>query len=154
MTNTLLAVFTGILAFAVLAQSVLLFLAFLGFRKLSRDLLPQVQKLAEKTEETLAEVKDIAEKISPVARKLADSADVIHSRVVDVDGFLGELIETSRREIAVIEDTLHVVTRRFRDSVNTLSNTVIMPINRVNALTKAARVAVGVLFRRRENDIS
>jgi len=148
MTNTLLAVFTGILALAVLAQSIVLFLAFLGFRKLSRDLLPQVQKLAEKTEETLAEIKDIAESISPVARKLADSAEVIHGRVVDVDGFLGDFLETSRREIAGIEDTLHVVTRRFRDSINILSDTIIMPINRINALTKAARVAAGVLFRR------
>ena len=148
MTNTLLAVFTGILAFAVLAQSVLFFLAFLGFRKLSKDLLPQVQRLSDKTEETLVEIKDIAKNISPVARKLADSAEIIHGRVVDVDGFLGEFMEISRREIAGIEDTLHIVTRRFRDSVNILSDTIIMPITRINALTKAVQVATGVFFRR------
>ena len=154
MTNSLLAVFTGILAFAVLAQSVLFFLFFLGFRKLSKDMLPQVRKLAEKTEETLVEIKDIAENINPVARKLADSAEIIHARVVDVDDFMGEFMETSRREIAGIEDTLHIVTRRMQGSINILSDAILMPINRINAMTKAVQAAAGVLFRRRDNDIS
>ena len=149
MNNTLLAVFTGILAFAVLMQSVLFFLTFLGFRKLSKDLLPQVRRMADKTEETLVEIKEIAGNIRPVAEKLSDSAEIIHGRVVDVDGFLGEIMETSRREIAGIEDTLHVVTQRLRDSISILSDTILMPVSRINALTKAVRVAAGTFFRRR-----
>ena len=149
MSNTLLAVFTGVLAFAVLMQSVLLLMVFLNLRKLIKDLLPKVQKLMEKTEATLVSITDIAERIRPVAYKLAESAEVIHDRVVDVDGFVGEIVEISRREIAEIEDTLHDVTTRMRDAINTLSDNIIMPVSRINALTKAVRVALGVLFRRR-----
>ena len=149
MTDTLLAVFTGILTIAVLMQSVLFLLTFLSLRKLTKDLLPQIQKLAEKTEATFAEIRDIAETIRPVAQKLADSAEIIHDRVVEVDGFLGEIVEKSRREIAGIESTLHVVTKQVQDSISILSGSVLMPINRINALTKAVQVAVGVLFRRR-----
>jgi len=152
MTDTLLAVFIGILALAVLLQSALFLLTFLGLRKLSKDMLPQIQKLAEKTEATFAEIKDIAENIRPVAQKLADSADIIHDRVVEVDGFVGEIVKSSRREIAEIEDTLHVVTQRVRDSINILSDNILLPINRINALTKAVRVAACVLFRRHEKE--
>jgi len=148
MTDTLLVIFIGILAIAILMQSVLFLLMFLNLRKLIKDLLPQIQKLAEQTEATFSEIKDIAENIRPVAQKLADSAEIIHGRVVEVDGFVGEIVQKSRREIAEIEDTLHVVTKRVQDSINILSDNVIMPINRINALTKAVQVAIGVLFRR------
>lgn len=152
MTDTLLAVFTGLLAIAILTQSILFLLTFLGLRKLAKDLLPQIQKLTEKTEEALTEIKDIAENIRPVARKLADSADIIHDRVVEVDGFVGEMLEKSRREIAGIESALHDVTQRIREAISILSDTILIPVGRINALTKAIRVGVGVLFQRREKE--
>jgi hypothetical protein len=155
MSNTLLVVFTGILALAILMQSLLFLLTYLNLRRLSKDLLPHIQKLTKKTETTLAVITDIAENIRPVAQNLAESAEIMHNRVVDVDGFLGEFVEKSRREIAGIEDLLHEVTQRFRGAVDVISDNVLMPINRINALTKAVRVAVGVLFRRREKtDVS
>ena len=152
MTDTLLAVFTGILAIAVLTQSLLFLLTFLSLRKLTKDLLPQIQKLTEKTEATLAEVKEVAEDIKPVVRKLAGSAEIIHDRVVEVDGLVGDIMEKSRREIVGIEDALHDVTRQIRYAINILSESILMPVNRINALTKAVRVGVGVLFRRREKE--
>jgi len=152
MNDALLAVFTGILAIAVLMQSVLFLLTFLSLRKLTKVLLPQIQKLAEQTEATFVEIKDIAENIKPVAQKLADSAEIIHDRTIAIDGFLGEVMEKSRREIAGIEDALHVVTQRVQDSINMLSAGIFMPINRINALTKAVRVAADVFFRRREKE--
>ena len=152
MTNTLLAVFTGILAFAVLMQSVLFLLTFLNIRKLAREMIPQVLKLSEKMEEALAEIRCITESIGPVARKLAESAEIIHGRVVDVDGLLGEIIEKSRREIANMEELLNGVTRRIRDSINTLGDNILMPVRRINALTKALGAAARTLFRRREKE--
>ena len=150
MTDILLVVFTGILALAVLTQSTLFLLTFLSFRRLNRDLLPQIKKLTEKMEETLAEIRDIAENIRPAAQKLADSAEVIHDRVVEIDGFLGEIVEKSRREIAGIEGALHDVTRQIQNALNVLGENILMPVNRINALARAVRAAAGVLFKRRE----
>ena len=152
MTDTLLAVFTGVLTLAVLMQSLLFLLTFLNFRKLAKDLLPQIKKLTEKTETTLAVITDIAENIRPVAKKLADSAEIIHDRVVEIDDFLGDITEKSRREIAEIEDILHDVTQKFRNAINILSDNIIMPLARINAMTKAVRVATGVLFKRRKKE--
>ena len=150
MTDNLLVVFIGVLTFAVLMQSVLFFLAFLNLRKLNKELLPEIKKLTKKTEATLAAITDMAESIRPVTQKLADSVEIIHNRVVEADGFLCEIVEKSRREFAVIETTLHEVTQQIRVAINTLSDCILMPVSRINALTKAVRVAAGVLFRRRE----
>ena len=152
MTNTLLAVFTGILAIAVLTQSVLFLLTFLSLRKLTKDLFPQIQKLVEKTEATFTEIKDIAENIKPVAQKLAESAGVIHDRVVEVDGFVGEVVEKSRREIAGIEESLHSASQQIQYLIGALSGGILAPVNRINALTKAVRVAAGVFFRRNKKE--
>ena len=152
MTDTLMVVFVGVLTFAVLMQSLLFLLTFLSLRRLNKDLLPQVQKLTKKTEETLVVITDVAETIKPVAQKLADSAEIMHDRVVKVDDFLGEIVERSRREIAGIEDTLRDVTQRIRGAIDGLSDTILMPVTRINALTRAIRVAAGVLFRRREKE--
>ena len=152
MTDTLLAVFTGILAIAVLMQSALFLLTFLSLRKLTKELLPQIKKLTESAEATLAEIKEVAEDIKPVARKLADSAEIIHDRVVEVDGFVGEIIKKSHGEIVGIGDTLHGVTHQVRNAIDTLSDGIIMPINRISALVKAIQVGFGVLFRRREKE--
>jgi len=120
MTDILLAVFTGILALSILTQSVLFLLTFLSFRRLSKDLLPQVQKLTEKTEATFVAITDIAESIKPVAGKLADSVEIIHD-----------------------------VTRRTCNTINILNDGVLAPVSRISAITRAVKIAAGVLFRRR-----
>jgi len=153
MTDTLLAVFTGVLAIAILMQSILLLFMLLNLRRLGKELLSQIQKLTEKTEATLEAITDVAENIRPVARKLADSAEIIHGRVVDIDGFLGEIMEKSRREIAGIEDALHDATHKIRHAIGILSDSIIMPVTRISALTKAVRAAAGVLFRRRKKEV-
>jgi gas vesicle protein len=139
-------------ALAILMQSVLFLLMFLNLRKMSIDLLPKIQKLVEEANAVFKSITDIAENIRPVARKMNESAEIVHNRVVEIDDFLDEIVEKSRREIEGIEDILHDVTRRVRDSINTLSDHVLMPVNRINALTKAVRVAFGVLFRSRRKD--
>ena len=154
MTDTLLVVFAGILAFAVLMQSAMFLLAFLHFRRLSNDLFPQVQRLTDKTEAALATITDIAENIKPITGKLADSAEIIHGRVVEVDDFLGGIMGKSRREFSGIEDSLIEASQRIQETINILSGNILTPVSRINALTKAVRVAVGVFFRRREEEKS
>jgi methyl-accepting chemotaxis protein len=149
MHDTFLVIFIGILAVAVLMQTVLLLRTFLYVRKMSESLLPTIHKVAKKAEIALEKVSEIADNIKPAAQKIADSADIVHNRVVEIDDFLGEVVEKSRQEIAEIQDTLHEVTQRAQEAVGTLSDNVLLPINRINALTRAVKVAAGVFFHRR-----
>lgn len=158
MDNTLLAVFTGILAFAVLMQSVLFFLMYKSIRQLtaqidglSKDLLRHVGKVTASVEEAVASIKGIVETIRPVANKMADSADIVHQRVLDMNGFLGDVTDTAREEIAHIQDALHDATQRAHDAIGLLGENLLTPIHKINALARGIRVAFDVLCRRQKS---
>lgn len=158
MHDTLLVVFTGILAFAVLMQSVLFFLMYKSIRQLTvqidslgKDLLKHIGRVSAKVEETLTTIIGVAEVVKPVAQKLAESADIVHSRIVDIDNFLGEVTDKARLEIAGLQDALHEATQRAQDAIGTLRDNLVAPINKLNAITRAVRVAMDVLFRQRKS---
>jgi len=155
--NTLLVVFIGILAFAVLMQSVLFFLMYLSIRrltgqirKLSKDLRERIGNMTVKVESTLSAITEVTETIKPVAKKLSESTDMIHARIVDINGFVKEMTSGARREMAGIQETLHGIQGVF----GVLSENLLVPLNKVNALTKAVRVAFEVFFRRRKKQIT
>lgn len=157
MDNTLLMIFTGILAFAVLVQSILFFLMYKSLCQLSdrvdglsKDLLRQVQAVTENVEGVLATVKGIAEIVKPIAQKLSDSVDLVHGRIVDLDRFLGEISDTARFEISRIQETVHSATQRVQEAIDAVRDGILTPINQVTAITQALRVALDVLFRNRK----
>ena len=154
MHDTSMTIFIGILALAVLMQSVLLLLVFLYVRKAGESLLPAIRKISEKAETVLEKVSAIADDIRPITRTMADSADIVHGRITEIDGFLGEVMEKSRQEIVDIQETLHDITQHTREAINTLSDNVLMPINRINAITKAVKAAANVFFHRRDKTAS
>jgi uncharacterized protein YoxC len=156
MNNTLLLIFIGILACAVLAQSILFFLMYKSMRQLSnrldvlsRDLLKQVQVITKNIEGVLDTVKGVADVLKPVAQKVADSVDIVHERIMDLDRFLGEMSDTARFEIARIQDTVHTATQRVQEAIDAVRDGILTPINQVTAITQALRVAMDVLFRNR-----
>ena len=154
MHDTSITVFIGILAFAVLLQSVLLLLVFLYVRKVGENLLPTIRKISEKTETVLEKVSVIADDIRPITQTMSESADIVHGRIVEIDGFLGEVMEKSRQEIVGIQETLHDITQHTREAIKTLSDNVLMPITRINAITQAVKVAANVFFHRRDKTSS
>jgi uncharacterized protein YoxC len=156
MDNTLLMVFIGILAFAVLVQSILFFLMYKTIRQLtdrmdglSKDLVKQVQIITTNVEGVLSTIKGVAEVLQPVAQKLADSVDIVHGRIMDLDGFLGEVSNTARFEIARIQDTVHNATQRVQEAIEAVRDGILTPINQVTAITQALRAAMDILFRNR-----
>lgn len=161
MDNTLLTIFLGILAVAVLAQSILFFLMYKSIRKLSdrvdglsRDLLKHVQVITENVEGVLAAVKGVAEGLKPITQKLSDSVDIVHGRIMDLDSFLGELSDTARFEIAQIQDTVRNATQKVQGAIDAVRDGLLTPINQVTAITHALRVGMDVLFRNRRRSSS
>ncbi len=158
MHDTLLMVFTGVLAFAVLMQSLLFFGMYLSIRKmtvlmdsLGKDLLKNVEVISSKVGEGLATIKGIAETLKPIGEKLADTTEIIHRRVTELDNFLAETTDTARLEILRIQDTIQFASRRAEEAVELLHRSVLAPVNEINAIASAIRVGLDVLFRRRRN---
>jgi hypothetical protein len=161
MTNTLLMIFTGVLAIAVLIQSIVLYLIYKNIRQLtgrmddlSRDLLKNAAIVSEKVQEGLAVVKDVARDLKPITEKLADATAIVHNRVIEIDGFLAEVTGSARMEIVRVQETFRDASYRIQETIELLRNGILTPLNEINAISRAIRVAIDVLFRRRKGPSS
>jgi hypothetical protein len=161
MDNTLLMVFTGILALAVVIQTILFFGIFSAIRRMStfldamgKDLLRNVGVISAKIDEGLAVVKDTAEGLKPIRDNLVNTTEIIHSRVTEIDLFLEETADKARQQIIRIQESIQAATQRAEQTLDLLHKSLLAPLNEINAISRAIRVAMDVLFRRRRNSHS
>jgi len=152
----LLVIFTGILAVAVLMQTLIFFGIFKTFRQLtkrmdslSKDLQGNVEVVTAKAEETLTTIRDIGEGLMPVKDKMVDAADLIHQRVVKVDDFLEETTSSARTEVQRMQTRIESATNRVEEILEMMQDGVMAPINEISALTRGIRAGFDLLFRRR-----
>jgi hypothetical protein len=158
MHDTLLMIFTGVLTVAVLIQSIVIFFIYKSIRQLtdrmdglSRDLLKHVEIISEKVNEGLAVVKSVGQDLKPITEKLADATDIVHTRVKEIDVFLAEITGSARLEILRVQETFHDASRRIQETIELLRSGILTPLNEINAISRAIRVAIDVLFRRRKS---
>ena len=158
MHDTLLMVFTGILALAVIVQTLLFFGMYLSIRRIStwmdgwgRDLLRNAEIISSKVEEGLTTIKSTAESLKPITQNLVGTTQIVHNRVVELDNFLAEATRTARQEIMRIQDIVQSASRRAEETLDILRDSVLAPVNEIGAIVRAIRVSLDVLFRRRRN---
>jgi hypothetical protein len=156
--ENILLVFTGILAFAVLLQSLLFVGIYLSIRRMnewlsawSKDMLGHAQIISSRVEEGVSAIKSTAESLKPITQNLVHTTQLVHNRVVELDRFLGETTRTAQLEFMHIQDTFQLAMRRAEQAVEALRDSILAPINEANAIARAVRIGLDVLFRRRRN---
>ncbi len=156
--QTLLAIFTGVLAVAVLIQSILFWGMYKSIRQmavwtesLGKDLIRNIEVVSAKVDESLTTIKGIAQGLKPIQENLADTTRIIHNRVIDLDAFLAEVTSIARTEILRVQDAIDAASSRAQETLEQLHNSLLTPINEINAFARAIRVGVDILFRRRKN---
>ncbi len=158
MHDTLLMIFTGVLALAVVVQTILFFGIYKAIRQLSsyldemgKDLLRNINVISEKADACLTAIKDVAEGLRPIREKLAETTDIIHRRVTELDIFLEEVTSNARLQILRIQDTIDSASQKAEHTLDLLHKSIFAPLTEISALTRGIRVAMDVLFRRRKN---
>lgn len=158
MQDILLLVFTGILAFAVLLQTLLFFGIYKSIRRMSvmldglgRDLLRNAEIVSSKVEEGLANFKNFTDSLKPATQNLVSTTQIVHDRVIDIDNLLAEVMDNARLEMARVQDTIRIASRRAEEAIEVVKTSILAPVNEIGAIARAVRVALDVLFRRRRN---
>lgn len=158
MQDTLLIVFTGILAFAVLLQTFLFYSMYKTIRQMnlwmsdwSKDMLKNAQIISSRVEEGVSVIKSTAESLKPITQNLVHTTQIVHNRVVELDQFLGETTRTAQLEFMRIQDTFQLAMRRAEQGIEALRDSILAPINEASAVVRAVRTGLDVLFRRRRN---
>ncbi|NLT65184.1 MAG: hypothetical protein GXX84_01110 [Acidobacteria bacterium] len=158
MQETILIVFTGILAIAVLIQTILFFGMYRAIRQMtvwmdgmSKDLLRNVELVSSRVEEAVTAIRSVADGIKPIQEKLTVTSDLVSRRAADLDDFLAEATATARREMRHIQDTVHLATTKVEQTIELVHSSILAPLNEASAITRAVRVGLDVLFRRGKN---
>jgi len=153
-TETLLMVFTGVLAFAVVIQTFLFFGIYKGIRSLKADL-GDLRTVAETVSRKVAEgvtaVKGVTDGLKPVVDGLADATDIIRNRVAELDAFLAETTTTARQEIQRVQDTIQSASQKAEQTLDQLRKSLLGPVTEISAVSRGIKVAIDVLFRRRRS---
>jgi len=150
-----LTIFTGVVALALLLQS----LAFIGLYRsvrnlsarvdaMSKDLMRDVSALTEEVSQALATIKSVAEGVQALKEKISSTSDIIHKRVVDVDSFLRQLTDAGRLEIARIQDVVDTASRQIEDTLELLHRSVVIPVKEVTAIILGVKAGLNFLLRR------
>lgn len=157
MQDTLLMVFTGVLAATVLTQSFLFFGIYRSVRRitdrldgLGKDLLKNAEVVSAKVEEAVTSIKAVADGLKPISDNVSNTTKVVHNRVMELDAFLAEVTRTAQLEILRIQDTIQTGVRRAQETIELLHTSILAPINEINALGRALQAILDVLFRRRK----
>jgi hypothetical protein len=158
MHDTILLVFTGILAVAVLLQSLMFFGIYKSIRQLSRsidnqgkDLLRNVEVISSKVDEALTTVKEVGDGLKPVIEKVADATEIIHKRVIDIDAFLAETTDTARMEILRLRDKIEAASNRAEEVLDMIQNSILLPVSELGAVARGIKAGIDALFRKRRN---
>ncbi len=155
--DTLLTVFIGVVAVAVLLQA----LAYVGiYRSLrriadrsesvSRELMAHVNLLSDKTDSVVAVLKGTIEETQAIRSNVTEICRVVRDRIVHIDAFLQEATDSGRLQIARIQDTVDTATRRVEDTVEILHSTVLKPVSEISALVNGFKVGLDVFLRRKK----
>ena len=158
MHDTLLMIFTGVLALAVVIQTFLFFGIYKAIRQLSsylddigKDLLRNINVISAKADACLTAIKDVADGLKPIREKMAETTEIIHRRVTELDVFLSEITSAARLQILRIQDTIESAAQQAEHTLDLLHRSIFAPLTEINAITRGIRVAMDVLFRRRKN---
>jgi hypothetical protein len=157
----LVVVFIGVAALAFAVESI----AVLGLAKsirsltkrmedLSRDLERNVDALSAKADSLLTTVTGVAERVAVLQESVSATAAVISKRVVKVDTFLDESINSVRLQMIRIQDLVDTTSRRVEQIFDTLYHGVLAPVTEVNAVMAGVKVTLNHLFRRRKSPSS
>ncbi len=151
--ETWLTVFTGIVALALLLQS----LAFVGLYRsvrslssrvdgISKDLMNTVNVLAADVGQALAAIKAVAEGVESLKDKISATSDLVHKRVSDIDSFLHDLTDAARLEVARIQDAVDTASRQVEETFEIVHRGVLVPVREITALIRGIRAGLDFLL--------
>ncbi len=154
----LIAIFTGIAAFALLLQSIAFWAISRSLRKMSvrverlgADLSKTIGTLTAKSEDLLSIIRSIAERIQTLENTLTATSAVIQKRVVELDAFLDETTDTARLQVLRVQAVIENVSRRVEETFDLLHHRVIAPAVELNAIIQGIRVGLDFLLRKRKH---
>lgn len=153
--ETILLIFTILVAIALLIQAIAVFLIYRKVAALTetvdRLIKQRIASILAAANELVVSFKPIVENIKVINNNLTSISAIARERVSEVGQFVGETTDTARLQVAKIDDLISNTTSRFDEVAGLLQRGIMTPIIEISALVKGVRAGFDFLISRGSN---
>lgn len=150
---TLLAIFTGLLALAIVAQAVVIVLAYLRVAKLDEETKALRKQVQEQTGPILRNVEDLSANVRDRSRVILEDASAIsydaRRQMEKVDRLTDELADRIRLQIIRTDELLSQALQNLEEASSTVKQNVVGPVREAAAVVQGIKAAIDFFGGRR-----
>jgi uncharacterized protein YoxC len=147
--TTLLVVFVGLTAVALLTQAIVTLVAFLMMRKTVKSLQSDVHELRTTAMPILVKSRETLEKVAPklesVATDVADIAHMLKKQSAEFQTVAADILERVHRQTSRVDNMFTNIVDGVERASNVVADSVIKPARRVTAMMAGAKAFLNVL---------
>lgn len=148
-SQIVLLVIAGLIALALLLQGFALLAIFFGLRKTAESIKDQLDEMRTNVMPFYKDAREafvrIAPKLEQTTTDLAELAHTLRTQSDDVKLVTAEIIQSTRRQAARIDDMATTVLDAADRAVAFTSETVVRPMRQITGILAAAKAVVDVL---------
>jgi hypothetical protein len=156
-SSTLLEVLVGIIAAAMVIQSLCVVIFVLIFRSYFGRLEAVFTLLAHDIQPVLVSARDILvegrDKVKIISANLIEITEMVKDQVTRLDGLVTEASERARMQLVRIDQLVADTVIRIEDTTEAIQHNVLGPIREITALLVGLRTGLDVLFRRNKTSV-
>jgi methyl-accepting chemotaxis protein len=153
MDNTLLAVFIGIAALAILLQAGILAGMFFALRKTSAKVNSLAEEVKTKVLPTAelahSMISDLRPKIETLVDNVSVSTTVLRTQLERIDATLTDIVDRTRLQVIRADEFVTSTMDKLEETRETVQRTVVSPVRQISGLVHGLTVGVEAFFSRR-----
>jgi methyl-accepting chemotaxis protein len=148
-TETLLTIFVGLTAFALLVQAIVLLVFFLKIRKIIASVQTDVQELRTAATPIITKSRELLERVAPkldaVTTDLAEMARELRHQGAEVQATVGDILDRVHRQSSRIDSMFTSAVDGVEHASNVVADTVSKPLRQASAIMAAAKAFLNVM---------
>lgn len=153
-TNSLIfLVFTGILAFAVLLQTLILLGFLVAAKAAQRKAMTQFEELQSKldpllhsTRELLAFVEEMRPRIVSITGNVQTASEKLRDQVNHIDSMVGEVTSTTRKQVSRIDTMIGETLDAIAYGTRVVQDNVMAPLRQIGGWMSTIRTAMDMMM--------
>lgn len=158
-SGTLLAVLVGIIAVAMIIQSIAILILVLNLRKsiervetlltqFTYDLKPVLESAREFLVDGREKVNAISAKLNAISANVLEISGIIKGQVARLDELLTEASQRARLQLVRADELLSETITRVEETGEVVRRAVLAPVREITAILSGVRTTLDFLFRR------
>jgi hypothetical protein len=152
-TNTkLLMIFIGILAFAIVVQTVIFLAMAIGLMKTQKKVMAIVEQVHEATLPTIKNVGELVRDTSPKVRVITDNlvetSHVVRAKAQEFDVTLTDVNYRARKQVAHVDVMVSSALQATADLAASVNRIIQIPVREVSGLVNGFKAGLDVLVGR------